>query len=391
MFLLLALSMASTAFLLSGAAASVTFLKLFRRWAPPSLCGCRSLRGIDAAAARVSDGPDSLTGSSAAAGCGKQIDPTTTVRRFRWPEIESLTDRFTTPVIGEGGFSTVHLGRLRDSSPAAVKLHRSGSSERLLRAFRQELAVLLLLRHPHIVRLLGFCDEWEEGGVLVFEYVPGGTLHRRLRGAAALPWDRRMRIALRVAEAVEYLHEGGDLPVVHGDISAANVLLDDRCGPVLCDFGSARVGFSEAVQPAGAPVIGSPGYADPHYLRTGILSKKSDVYSFGVLLLELVTGLPAVPLEGGMPLAAAARLAAGWAIGVDPRLGAGYDAGEAATAIEMAVVCVGDQPGLRPAMAEVVRVMTEKMPSSISTVHTEPHGRTEYLTLCSQRLPSHVT
>lgn len=84
------------------------------------------------------------------------------VRRYGWMEVESLTTIFTTTVIGEGGFSIVYLARLpcgaaASSSLAAVKVHRSG--ERLHRAFLQELDVLLRLRHPRIVRLLGYCDD----------------------------------------------------------------------------------------------------------------------------------------------------------------------------------------------------------------------------------------
>jgi hypothetical protein len=78
-------------------------------------------------------------------------------RRFAWAEIESVTAGFSSRVIGQGGFSTVYLACLSSSRLGAVKVQRS--SERLHRAFRQELHVLLSLRHPHIVRLLGYCDE----------------------------------------------------------------------------------------------------------------------------------------------------------------------------------------------------------------------------------------
>jgi hypothetical protein len=78
-------------------------------------------------------------------------------RRFAWAEIESVTAGFSSRVIGQGGFSTVYLACLSSSRLGAVKVQRS--SERLHRAFRQELHVLLSLRHPHVVRLLGYCDE----------------------------------------------------------------------------------------------------------------------------------------------------------------------------------------------------------------------------------------
>ncbi|KAF0932877.1 hypothetical protein E2562_012197 [Oryza meyeriana var. granulata] len=215
-------------------------------------------------------------------------------RQLSWAQVEAMTRGFTSAVVGEGGFSTVYLARIAGSL-AAVKVHRS--SERLQRAFRQELDALLRVRHPHIVRLLAFCDQRDEG-VLVLEFAPNGNLHDQLHGkGGSMPWARRVAVALQVARALEYLHDRCEPQVVHGDVKSSNVLLDAAMGARLCDFGSARAGFSAAVQPRPRPsalaVLGSPGYVDPHYLRSGVVTKKSDVYSFGVLLLELLTGMQA--------------------------------------------------------------------------------------------------
>uniref|UniRef100_A0A453JDT4 Protein kinase domain-containing protein n=1 Tax=Aegilops tauschii subsp. strangulata TaxID=200361 RepID=A0A453JDT4_AEGTS len=117
-------------------------------------------------------------------------------RQLSWAQVEAMTSGFTSAVVGEGGFSTVYLARLAGSGSsqlAAVKVHRS--SERLRRAFRQELDALLRVRHPHIVRLLAFCDQRDEG-VLVLEFAPNGSLHDHLRGRphaarrAGLAWVR---------------------------------------------------------------------------------------------------------------------------------------------------------------------------------------------------------
>ena len=83
-------------------------------------------------------------------------DSTAVARQLSWAQVEAMTGGFTSAVVGEGGFSTVYLARLAGSL-AAVKVHRR--SERLHRAFRQELDALLRVRHPHIVRLLAFCDQ----------------------------------------------------------------------------------------------------------------------------------------------------------------------------------------------------------------------------------------
>uniref|UniRef100_A0ACD5Z3F7 Uncharacterized protein n=1 Tax=Avena sativa TaxID=4498 RepID=A0ACD5Z3F7_AVESA len=316
---------------------------------------------------------DEQSGASAAGKSGQ-------ARRLGWAEIESVTCGFSSRVIGQGGFSTVYLASLSSSRLGAVKVQRS--SERLHRVFRQELEVLMSVRHPHIVRLLGYCDEREEG-VLVFEYASNGDLHERLhRKRAALPWARRMAIAFQVAMALEYLHESRDPAVIHGDIKASNVLLDASLDAKLCDFGFAHVGFSAAVRPAATTrasaarhVMGSPGYLDPHFLRSGVATKKSDVYSFGVLMLELVTGREAMCADTGCRLTAAVgpTVSEGKVADVvDRKLEDVYDREEAATVGALALECTDASPGLRPSMADVVRVLQEKTSALFSAAGPKP-------------------
>jgi serine/threonine protein kinase len=195
-----------------------------------------------------------------------------------------------------------------------------------------------------------------------------------------------MAIAFQVAMALEYLHESRDPAVIHGDIKASNVLLDATLDAKLCDFGFARVGFSAAVHPtatttrssAARHVMGSPGYLDPHLLRSGVATKKSDVYSFGVLMLELVTGREAMCADTGCRLTAAV----GPAVGegkvddvVDRKLGDAYEREEAATVGALALRCTNASPGLRPSMADVVRVLQEKTSAMISAVGPKPSAR----------------
>ncbi|WVZ55143.1 hypothetical protein U9M48_005843 [Paspalum notatum var. saurae] len=321
------------------------------------------------------DDDQSVGGAKSAAAGGVGVAAAASARQLSWAQVEAMTGGFTSAVVGEGGFSTVYLARLAGSL-AAVKVHRS--SERLHRAFRQELDALLRVRHPHIVRLLAFCDQRDEG-VLVLEFAPNGNLHDQLHGGVkaspTMPWARRVSVALQVARALEYLHDRCEPQVVHGDVKASNVLLDAAMGARLCDFGSARAGFSAAVRGGGSPrarprpsaravLAGSPGYVDPHYLRSGVVTKKSDVYSFGVLLLELLTGVQAFCDGRLLTAAVTSRIGGGAAAGpcdvgrlVDRRLGVRYDADEAAAVVALAAACVGDNPSLRPSMADVVRAL----------------------------------
>ncbi|KAJ3682157.1 hypothetical protein LUZ60_014730 [Juncus effusus] len=344
-------------------------------------CACTTLTSDDldlgAPEARISDEPlQEYFKLGIEQGC---------VRQFEWREIESLTSGFNSAVVGEGGFSTVYLARVTGCSGpgsdlAAVKVHRG--SERLNRVFKQELEVLRKIQHPHIVRLLGFCEDREEG-VLVLEFAPNGNLHDKLhtKGGSVLPWINRISISLQVARALEHLHEKLDLQVIHGDIKASNILLDSKMDAKLCDFGSSKMGFSAAIQPRShQQMMGSPGYIDPHYIRSGMVTKKNDVYSFGVLLLEIITGTEAFCSEKEQLLTMVLkprlkdlnREIDGL---VDEKLGLGFDREEAIALANIAILCICENAAMRPSMAEVVRVLEEKMRGSISALGLKSDGK----------------
>ncbi|CAM0948122.1 unnamed protein product [Alopecurus aequalis] len=303
-------------------------------------------------------------------------------RRLAWREVEALTGGFDeAAVMGRGGSGNTVYGIHFDGSPAAVKVHRwCGGGERRLAAFRRELDLLRRVgRHPRLVALLAYSDDHEEGGALVLEYMCGGTLDDRLHGGTVVPplsWCHRMHVVHEVAVALEHLHD--TISIVHGDVSASNVLLGGTSAAPrvrLCDLGSAcEATFSAVIAPArhgGAAAVGSPGYTDPIFLRTGIVSKKSDVYSFGVLLLEVVTGLAAAGTSEGTGEYLAARVvphvkAIGVAGLVDSRIRNDYDTTEANDIASIALECVAAQPGLRPTMAQVRAAIAEKAAGSIA-------------------------
>ncbi|XWS48686.1 hypothetical protein CRYUN_Cryun13aG0097600 [Craigia yunnanensis] len=298
------------------------------------------------------------------------------VRKFRWDEIKDVTKGFSR-VIGQGGFSNVYLANLSGSSQGAVKIHVG--SDRLNQVFKQERDILLRLRHDNIVKLLGYCDDLEEGA-LVFEYVPNGNLQEKLheREREVLPWKTRTAIAFQLAQAIEYLHEKCTLQIVHGDIKASNILLDELFNCKLCDFGSSKMGFSSTVMPPSCSrtkqiMIGSPGYTDPHYLRTGFASKKNDVYSLGVIILELVTGMEAFCPERGQLLTSIvvpnlrdiSECGAEEKVAelVDPRLAGEFDLEEARVMLSIAALCLHQSPTVRPSTSQIMRTIKEKITS----------------------------
>lgn len=295
------------------------------------------------------------------------------VSRYSWEEINRFTLNIChSQVIGSGGFSTVYLAQFPDSTLGAVKIQCS--SERLTQVYKQELDILLRLSHRNIVKLVGYCDDREEG-VLVFEYVPNGTLQEKLHGGAKeslLSWKSRMGIAFQLVQAMEYLHEMCSLHIVHGDIKASNILLDEHLNCKLCDFGSAKMGFSSTVLPPSSSsmnriILGSQGYVDPHYLKTGIASKKTDIYSFGVILLELITGREAFSLESREKLTSIAspllKDAANVEGMVDSRLDGDFDLEEAMTMASISAMCLCNTPSLRASASDILTIMTQKIPS----------------------------
>jgi serine/threonine protein kinase len=229
---------------------------------------------------------------------------------------------------------------------------------------------------------------------MVFEYVPNGSLQEKLhdaeRESLVLSWRSRMTVAFQLAQALEYLHEKCTPQIVHGDIKASNILLDEHLNCKLCDFGFAKMGFASTVQPPSSSpysssssssplrmkqvMMGSPGYTDPHYLRTGIASKKNDVYSFGVVLLELVTGMEAFCSEREQFLTSILRPmlrnvselgAREVAEMVDPRLAWDYDLEEARAILSISALCLGQSPILRPSASSILQSFKENI-SSIS-------------------------
>ncbi|XP_074270267.1 putative receptor-like protein kinase At1g33260 [Silene latifolia] len=301
------------------------------------------------------------------------------VKRYKWEEIEKYTMNFK-EVIGIGGYSMVYLAKFPNSTLGAVKMYNN-NSERLNQVFKSELEISQKLHHANIVKLLGYCDD-NDGGVLVFEYIPKGNLQEELHNhqnnvKTKLTWKQRIKIAYQLAKALEYLHESCDLQIVHGDIKGSNILLDENLNCMLCDFGFAKMGFSSMIKPPSSSrltMMGSPGYIDPHFLMTGIASKKSDVYSFGVILLELITGLEAFICSGENQILLSSVLRNKESFDVeklvkmiDPRINQNENVDKEEVKImgEIAARCLHHLPSLRPNSSEICIIMQEK----ISFVH----------------------
>ncbi|PWZ08061.1 putative serine/threonine-protein kinase [Zea mays] len=211
---------------------------------------------------------------------------------FTLRELEEATGGLAEEnVIGEGGYGIVYKGTLHDSTLIAVKnlLNNRGQAEK---EFKVEVEAIGRVRHKNLVRLLGYCVEGAYR-MLVYEYVDNGNLDQWLHGdvgeVSPLTWDIRMNIMLATAKGLAYLHEGLEPKVVHRDIKASNILLDQQWNAKVSDFGLAKLLCSERSYVT-TRVMGTFGYVAPEYASTGMLNEKSDVYSFGVLIMEIITG-----------------------------------------------------------------------------------------------------
>ncbi|CAI5462893.1 unnamed protein product [Closterium sp. Yama58-4] len=164
----------------------------------------------------------------------------------------------------------------------------------LSNTFRQSVERMGGVRHPNVVRLVGFCMEMTPTAleqVTLYPLFPHGDLEKRLRPGAQAPLSvgERVGILAGVARGLECLHASG---IVHRDVKPSNVLLDQHLQPQLADAGFVRV--VESGGEDGARVVGTPGYVDPSYAKTHVATPQSDVYSFGVVMLEVLTGRRAI-------------------------------------------------------------------------------------------------
>ncbi|KAE9591792.1 putative protein kinase RLK-Pelle-DLSV family [Lupinus albus] len=193
--------------------------------------------------------------------------------------------------LGQGGFGPVYKGKLKDGKEIAVK-RLSKASGQGLEEFMNEVVVISKLQHRNLVRLLGCCREGDEK-MLIYEYMANKSLDKFVFGPPEhkfLDWGKRFNIIEGIARGLLYLHRDSRLRIIHRDLKASNILLDEELNPKISDFGLARIFGGHRDEANTARVVGTYGYMAPEYAMEGLFSEKSDVFSFGVLLLEIVSG-----------------------------------------------------------------------------------------------------
>ncbi|KAJ7942933.1 Receptor-like kinase [Quillaja saponaria] len=268
--------------------------------------------------------------------------------------------------LGEGGFGPVYKGKLDDGREIAVK-KLSHSSNQGKKEFINEAQLLARVQHRNVVNLLGYCTHGVEK-LLVYEYVSNESLDKLLfksNGRENLEWKRRFDIITGTARGLLYLHEDSHNCIIHRDIKASNILLDDKWVPKIADFGMARL-FPEDETHVNTRVAGTNGYMAPEYVMHGHLSVKADVFSFGVLVLELISG----QRNSAFNFQVDAQNLLDWAYKLykkgrsleimDPTLATSAATEQVAMCIQIGLLCTQGDPRLRPTMRRVVVILSKK-------------------------------
>ncbi|XP_027925064.1 probable LRR receptor-like serine/threonine-protein kinase At4g29180 [Vigna unguiculata] len=321
---------------------------------------------------------------------GKNV--TTKNWQYTYSEVLEITNNFE-KVIGKGGFGIVYSGQMRDGKEVAVKM-LSPSSSQGPKEFQTEAELLMTVHHKNLVSFVGYCDD-DNKMALIYEHMVNGSLKDFLflsdGNSHCLSWERRIQIAIDAAEGLDYLHHGCMPPIVHRDVKSANILLSQDLEAKIADFGLSKefrkdnqkqqshVIHTDATNDQSA-IMGTTGYLDPEYYKLGGLTEKSDIYSFGIVLLELITGRPAI-FKGNTIMHILEWLRPELERGelnkiLDPRLQGKFGANSGWRALGIALQCSASTSIQRPTMsvviAELKQCLTMESPSNTETFVPPP-------------------
>ncbi|XP_021812314.1 probable LRR receptor-like serine/threonine-protein kinase At3g47570 [Prunus avium] len=209
-------------------------------------------------------------------------------RRVSHLEILRGTNGFhESNLLGSGGFGSVYRGTLSDGIDVAVKVF-SLQLEGAFKSFDRECEMLSNIRHRNLIKIISCCSEIDFKA-LVLNYMSNGSLEKLLYSqSSSLNILQRMNIMVDVALALEYLHHGYSIPIVHCDMKPSNILLDDDMVAHVADFGIARLlGGGDSITQT--MTLATVGYMAPEYGMEGIVSTRGDTYSFGIVMMETFT------------------------------------------------------------------------------------------------------
>ncbi|KAI3786632.1 hypothetical protein L1987_40455 [Smallanthus sonchifolius] len=291
------------------------------------------------------------------------------MRLYTYKDLQVATAYFRPEnKVGQGGFGSVYKGILKDGSVVAIKV-LSADSRQGLREFLNEITVISYIQHENLVKLHGYCVEGDHR-ILVYGYLKNGSLDQTLLGdghcSINFTWEVRRKICIGVAKGLAYLHEEVQPHIIHRDIKASNILLDDNFTPKISDFGLAKL-FPAHLTHVSTRIAGTQGYLAPEYAIRGQLTRKADIYSFGILLLEIVSGRPnqnrRLPVEEQYLLERVWQLYREGELTrlVDTSVEEDVDVDEACRYLKIGLLCTQSLPKSRPSMSNVMKMLNDDM------------------------------
>lgn len=295
---------------------------------------------------------------------------------FTREELKSITKNFSegNRLLGDAKTGGTYSGLLPDGSRVVVKRLKRSSFQRK-KEFYSEIGRVARLHHPNLVAIKGCCYDHGDR-YIVYEFIVNGPLDRWLhhipRGGRVLDWAMRMKIATTLAQGIAFLHDKVKPQVVHRDIRATNVLLDEDFCAHLLGVGLSKFVPWEVMHERRVMAGGTHGYLAPEFVYRNELTTKSDVYSFGVLLLEIVSGRrPAQAVdsvgwqsifEWATPLVQAHR----YLELLDPLILSAAassasmpEAGTVQKVVDLVYSCTQHVPSMRPRMSHVVHQLQQ--------------------------------
>nr|GEY29079.1 cold-responsive protein kinase 1-like [Tanacetum cinerariifolium] len=312
------------------------------------------------------------------------------MRLYTYKDLQIATQYFSPESkIGEGGFGSVYKGTLKDGLVVAIKV-LSDESRQGVREFLTEITVISDIQQENLVKLHGYCVE-ENHRILVYGYLKNGSLDKTLLGSGLcsikFTWEIRRKICIGVAKGLAYLHEEIQPHIIHRDIKASNILLDEDFTPKISDFGLAKL-FPSHLTHVSTRIAGTQGYLAPEYAIRGQLTRKADIYSFGILLLEIVTGRPnqnrLLPVEEQYLLERVWQLSreGNLEISVDTTIGEDVDIEEACRYLKIGLLCT------QRLLSELMSTKTTKNNTSATSSSTS--GKQVDSTMCGDTTTSYA-
>uniref|UniRef100_A0A2P2M0Q5 non-specific serine/threonine protein kinase n=1 Tax=Rhizophora mucronata TaxID=61149 RepID=A0A2P2M0Q5_RHIMU len=290
-------------------------------------------------------------------------------------------------LIGTGGSGNVYRVALASGKDLAVKhiwntnpnsqkkswstTPMLGKQEGKSKELNAEIRTLSTIRHINVVKL--YCSiTSEDSSLLVYEYMPNGSLWDRIHTSKKmeLDWETRYEIAVGAARGLGYLHHGCDRPIIHRDVKSSNILLDEFLKPRIADFGLAKIVQADGVRDSTHVIPGTHGYIAPEYAYTSKVNERSDVYSFGVVLMELVSGKRPIEPEFGDNkdivewVASKLKSKAEVLSIVDPAIPKVFKE-DAMKVLRIAILCTARLPNSRPTMRSVVQMLEDVEPCKL--------------------------